>query len=377
MISDVPLGAFLSGGIDSSSVVALMAEQSSQPVQTFSIGFTEDRFDETRYARIVAERFGTEHREFRLSEQDVLDAVPTVLDHFDQPFGDSSALPMFLVCAQAREHVTVALAGDAADETFAGYRKYLGEYYYEKFNRLPRLLRARLIPWIAGVLPEAQGTALGERVRQVRRFLAAQSGDAISRHFEWMDMCPGGVRTILAGSEDGEQRARELVRSRDERSGSSDLNAVLYGDIHLCLPDDMFVKADMMSMYHALEVREPFTDHSVTELAAAMPASWKLHGTQRKHILVEAMRDLLPEEIRTRGKHGFVVPLSNWFRTALRPIFWDVVTETTVRDAQWMQMEGIRRLYDEHNAQKADHTFRLWFVFVYHWWFSRVRNVGI
>jgi len=374
MIADVPLGAFLSGGIDSSSVVALMAQHSATPVRTFTIGFSDGMFDERRYAGILARHYGTEHHEFRLNEQDIIDVIPPVLDHFDQPFADSSALPTYLVSAHARKHVTVALAGDTADEAFAGYRKYLGEYYFAAYRRLPGWLRDGLIPALVKRLPEAQGRRLGERVRQARRFLAARDDDAIGRHFEWMDISPGRVRMILTGRDDGGARARELVRQWDERSGETGLNAALYGDIHLCLPDDMFVKVDTMSMYHALEVREPFSDPEVIELAAALPASWKLNGRRRKHVLLEAMRDLLPEEIRRRGKQGFVVPLSNWFHTALRSIFWDVVTERAACEVGWVRMDGVRRLYAEHLTRKADHTHRLWAIFAFHWWYGRVHG---
>ena len=371
MISDVPLGAFLSGGIDSSTVVGLMSEHTSSPVKTFSIGFTEKIYDETRYARIVANRFGTEHREFRVSEQDILDVVPTVLDHLDQPFADSSALPTFLVSKYAREHVAVALAGDAADEAFAGYRKYQGEYFAALYRRIPSVLRRGVIEPIAKSLPETQTSRFGEYVRRMNRFFASSGATAIDRHFDWMNLCPGSTRTTLTGRSDRGIRGRELVTAIDNRSGVDNLNAVLFGDMHLCLPNDMFAKIDLMSMYHALEVREPFTDPEVIEFAASLPAHWKLNRTRRKHVLVESVRDLLPPEILKRGKQGFVVPISRWLTGGLASIFWDTVSDSSVRDLGVVDINGVRKLYNEHRNHEADHTVRLWLVFVLHWWHQR------
>lgn len=371
MISDVPLGAFLSGGIDSSTVVGLMSEHASSPVKTFSIGFTEKIYDETQYARMVANRFGTEHSEYRVSEQDILDVVPTVLDHLDQPFADSSVLPTFLVSQYAREHVAVALAGDAADEAFAGYRKYQGEYLYSIYRRIPSVLRRGIIEPLARSLPETQTSRFGEYVRRVNRFLASSGTTAIDRHFDWMNLCPGSTRSTLTGRLDGGVRGRELVHEIDNRSGVDDLNAVLFGDIHLCLPNDMFMKIDLMSMYHGLEVREPFTDSEVIEFAASLPAEWKLNRMRRKHVLVESVRDLLPPEILKRGKQGFVVPISRWLTGGLSSIFWDTVNDSSVSDLGVVDINGVRKLYDEHRNHVADHTVRLWLVFVLHWWHQR------
>ena len=376
LVADVPLGAFLSGGIDSSVVVALMATQSTERVKTFSISFPEEpRFDESRYAREVARLWDTDHTEFPVSSGDVLESIDSVLSHTDEPFGDSSALPTALVSQLTRQQVTVAISGDAADELFAGYRKYVGESYASSYSCLPSWLRRSVVEPLARSLPAPRTNAFGERVRLLQRFIESAAKPPADRHAGWMTLFDDQTRSSVAPdlASTGEIRWEETISALHRSWPDDSINQVLYGDLETCLPYDMFTKVDWMSMRSSLEVRVPFADPSVAELAFALPAEWKLSGRKRKRVLVDAFKDLLPPALHNRPKQGFELPLAYWFRGVLAPIFEEIVTSSIASGAPF-DADAISGLVDEHRSGHRDHSARLWVLYAYCHWTTKSRS---
>lgn len=305
LISDVPLGAFLSGGIDSSAIVGLMAAAGSRPVQTFTIGFEDrDGFDERPYARAVAERFGTDHHE-EVVAPDAVELLEALVWHHDQPFGDSSAIPTYLLNRMTRGHVTVALSGDGGDELFGGYERFSAALLLERYGRLPRAARTG-VERLAMSLPP--GAAAG-RAESLQRFARAAGRGLPEAYREWVGFM--AVDEPDWGADD----YREIWRSSE---GAQPLDRLLDLNLRTYLVDDLLVKADRMSMAHGLEVRSPFLDRDLLDLAARLPPAMKVRGLARKRVLVAAVADMLPPEILRRRKRGFGVPLDRWFRGELR-----------------------------------------------------------
>ncbi|UCG33501.1 MAG: asparagine synthase (glutamine-hydrolyzing), partial [Phycisphaerales bacterium] len=329
-VADVPLGAFLSGGLDSSIVVAHLAENAAGRVKTFSIGFADQpRYDETDYARLVARHFDTEHREFRLTYVDVLDALPGLIDHLSEPFGDSSLLPTAVLSKQTREHVTVALSGDGGDELFAGYWRYLGHHYLRRYLAYPGWLRKGLLEPAVNALPASRSGAWSNRIRQMRKMLRAVSSkwhdiavdDSLAAHVIWAHILSPDLADLLPDADRYAAGARELldVFRTITREAAGDLldpndpmNEILLADLLVGLPGDMLHKVDLASMRYGLEVRVPMLDPAVVTFAAALPSSHKLADGRRKRILTDAYRDLLPAEILDRPKMGFELPVGEW-----------------------------------------------------------------
>jgi asparagine synthase (glutamine-hydrolysing) len=372
MIADVPLGAFLSGGVDSTTIVGLMKQQRDR-VHTFSIGFSEDPvFDETPYARAAARFHGTEHREEQLRAEDVRDVIPDVLDRLAEPFGSASILPTFAVSRGTRRHMTVALSGDGADELFAGYNKYLGDVYRRWYGRVPSALRRSLVAPVIRGLPASRGSRIGELGRKARRFLDAVEGNEAERHDGWMRYASAAEVHGLLGETSARNPTLEIVRAvhRDyETHGGTDpLNRTLFTDLSLALPTDMLRKVDAASMLNSLEVRVPFLDHRIVELAMSMPGHWKMRGTHRKRVLKEAVADLLPPEIRNRPKAGFDVPVGEWLKSSMRDLFWDVVSTPGSIPLDRETLEG---WYDEHCSGRADRSKILWAAFTLRYWETR------
>jgi len=370
-VSDVPLGAFLSGGVDSTAIVGALSAQTDD-VRTFSIGFADDPvFDETRWAREAARHHGTTHTEEALRADDVRALIPEVLDRLDEPFGSSSLLPAFAVARETRRHVTVALSGDGADELFAGYEKYLGEHYRRWYWRLPAGIRARVVDRAVRGLPVSRDSRLGELGRKANRFLDGVEGDAAERHERWMRFVPAGELAELLG-EPVSHPGLDLVRERHAdwaaHGGRDDLNRALFTDLSLALPGDMLLKVDHASMLNSLEVRVPFLDHRIVELAMSMPSEWKMRGRHRKRILRDAVRDWLPPSIRRRPKAGFEVPVSEWLKDELRDVFHDTVSGPSSLP---LDPNVVRRWHDEHRSGRAERTKILWAVFTLRWWERR------
>jgi len=372
LISDVPLGAFLSGGLDSSIITCVM-DRMGGATRTFSIGFSDQRlFDETEYARAVIDR-GThiEPTVHRIGADDLFDLIPRVLDSLDEPFGDSSVIPTFMVSKKTRESVTVALSGDGADEVFGGYWKYLGEVFMGLYRLIPG--RRSVIPPVLSSLPASKGSRLGETVRKMRKFVSGDHDDPAIRHYRWLtnfSQAPG--EEYLSNDLVDRFTLSDPAAGRVERlfgEFQADCkNRMFYCDFNLTLPDDMLVKVDLMSMQNSLEVRVPFLDTEVVELAFSLAGSYKLSGTSRKKILQDAFRDILPSRIIGRPKQGFEMPIGEWFKGRLGPMFHDVVTRKGVDDLGVFRYDTVGKLFERHRDGRADVTFTLWNIFMLQWW---------
>jgi asparagine synthase (glutamine-hydrolysing) len=367
MISDVPLGAFLSGGIDSGIVVGLMAGLSDAKVKTFSIGFKEAAYNELDHARRIAATWGTDHHEF-VVEADALAILPKLVRHFGEPYADSSAIPTFYVSQMTRRHVTVALSGDGGDESFAGYERYLGNYLAERLRSIPGAHQAarrlsRLIP--DSINPKS-------RLRQARRFLSVAARPMPERYARWLTFFHDETKPQLYSPE----FAAELNDGRDGwlRSLFGELpildpfDAAMAVDVSSYLPYDLLVKVDITSMATGLEARSPFLDHEVMELAAALPVEIKVGNRKLKYLLKRAFADLLPPENLNRRKMGFGVPVGQWFRGPLGELLGDaLLSEQSLKRGYFREAE-VRRLVDQHLAGRADYSFQLWSLVMLELW---------
>ncbi len=371
MISDVPLGAFLSGGIDSSTIVALMSGLSDQPVKTFSIGFENASYNELDYARQIAERFGTDHHEF-IIQPDVLDLTEKLVHHLDEPFGDFSIFPTYLVSKMAREHVTVVLSGDGGDELFGGYETYIAEWTDQAYRRMvPAFVREKIITPTVGLLPPTEKKK--GLINRALRFVEGSNLPEDLHHTRWMTFLAEDEKKRLYSQELLQQRngstAFDFMRRYFERAGTTDpLNRQLYVDIKTYLCDDILVKVDRMSMATSLEARVPFLDHRVVELSARIPGFMKMQKNKTKIILKEALHGLLPHDILYRGKEGFSIPIKTWLKKELKPLLTDTLSADRLKRDQLFRPEVVNRLIDEHMKGRENHSHRLWALMVFHIW---------
>jgi asparagine synthase (glutamine-hydrolysing) len=375
LISDVPLGAFLSGGIDSSIIVALMARNSSRPVKTFSIGYKDlPSFDETKYAREVAKFNKTEHQEFKLGYKDILEAFPAVLETLDEPFADSSAVPTFIVSRETRRHVTVALSGDGGDELFAGYRMYLGEYWSQYYAKIPLFLRDRLIAPLLNALPDARDKPSLEMVRRMKKFVRGMSIAFPDRFYGWREIFPFSMRQELLNKPPGENLylnlVREMVEDEKDRFDGDIINLMLYMDVKGLLPGDMLTKVDRMSMANSLEVRVPFLDHTFAEYVFQIKGHMKLKGKSRKYILMETFKDLLPPSLHRRPKWGFEMPIGAWLRNELKFLIDEYLSEHLIRKQAFFNYEIIKGLINNHMNGRQDTSWHLWNLIVFQHWYK-------
>jgi asparagine synthase (glutamine-hydrolysing) len=363
LISDVPLGAFLSGGIDSSLVVGLMTETSGARVKTFSIGFDEPAFDELEHARRVARHFGTDHHEF-VVEPDGVGILDRLVSHFDEPFADSSAIPTWYVSEMARRHVTVVLSGDGGDELFGGYDRYVPHPRVVAFDRYsPRAFR-RVAAIAADRLPH--GVRGKNFLRHVARDDQGRYLDAI-RFFstdEKPSLLSREVMAQLSGADPESRLASHFERYAQLPWPSQ----MMRFDAETYLPEDVLTKVDRMSMAHSIESRVPLLDNEVIDFASSLPASMKIKGDRRKHVLKEVAATLLPADILNRRKQGFGVPLGTWFRGNLRELFADTLLSPASLQRGYFQPVFVRQLVDEHVSGKRDHTLRLWQLVVFEKW---------
>lgn len=372
LVADVPLGAFLSGGIDSTLVVGLMRERIEGPLRTFSLGFADDpNYDETPFARVVAERFGTDHTEFTV-EARAVELVDELVEAYDEPFGDSSAIPTHIVSGLTREHVTVALTGDGGDEMFCGYPRFLGMEVAEHVGGP----LARVGDRVARRLPHRPD--FRHPLRRAQRFLAAAALPPEERMLRWIGFLPEMEPYLRPELRDGVDRGA-LVRSFREPwerfAGESPLARAMALTFETYLPDDLLVKADRCSMAHGLELRAPFLDTAVMEFAAGLPDRLRRRGRTLKWLLKHAFEDLLPRSIRTRSKWGFGVPLPVWFRTRWKPLFEARVLAEDARLWRWLERAPIERLWRAHQAATADHGHALWALLTLETWL-RARGTG-
>ena len=371
LMSDVPLGAFLSGGVDSSAVVGMMAlatSSSGRPVKTFSIGFDDPEFDELEHARTVARHFGTDHHEF-VVRPDGLSILEDLIAHFDEPFADSSAIPTWYVSEIARRHVTVVLSGDGGDELFGGYDRYLPHPRVAQFDRVPvpGLRAAAGLAW--PLLPHgAKG----------KNFLRHVAKDPAGRYLDSIAMFQADERAALYGPDFAKatsgrpgvwQGAEEtLSRHFDRFSALPHDSRMMRFDFETYLPEDVLTKVDRMSMAHSIETRVPLLDNLVIDFAASLPAGLKIKNGRRKHILKETLRPMLPPGILDRKKQGFGIPLGTWFRGGLTGLFSDVLDAPRTRQRGYFEPVFVSRLLKEHLAGERDHTLRLWQLLVFELW---------
>ncbi|MGD0810866.1 MAG: asparagine synthase (glutamine-hydrolyzing) [Acidimicrobiales bacterium] len=355
LIADVPLGAFLSGGVDSSSVVALMAGLMSEPVATFTIGFDNaGSFDERPFARLVADRFRTDHTEFVVSP-DAASLIERLVWHHDQPFGDSSALPTYLLSELTRRHVTVALCGDGGDELFAGYERFAAGVALSRFQRLPSLLQRCASDFFAA-LP---GRAFSGRARSLQRFVDGRDLPVPEAYLSWVSYVPAAWRSAMCpdGSPWG---LADYLRIWDTTASAEVLDRLLFLNMRTYLLDDLLPKVDRMSMAHGLEVRSPFLDIALLEHAVQLAPSTKLRGLSLKRVLKHAMSDLLPPEVLRRRKRGFALPLDSWFRNELRGYLEARLLPSSARARVHLRGEAVDRLVGEHLSGVSDHGHALW-----------------
>lgn len=361
MIADVPLGAFLSGGLDSSLIVALMQRIGKQQVRTFSIGFAGDQsFDETPYAAQVAQHLGTDHTAFTV-QPEALDLLEKLVWHHDQPFADSSAIPTYLVSRLTREHVTVALTGDGGDELFAGYERFYAATLAQRGQIIPRPL------WrMAGTLLEhlPEGTGYYNPIRRVRRFVQGASQPLARAYFDWVRVCSADVVQRLTGQSDVAAAHFEHLVPQ------ADLAGILHANQRTYLPDDLLIKADRSSMAASLEVRSPFLDHVLAEVVAGLPLDLKLRGKITKYVLKEAARGLLPDTIIDRPKHGFGVPLGAWLKQD-SALVRDILLSQQARERGLLNLNAVTQLIEEHAAGRRDHNRSLWTLLTLETWFRQ------
>lgn len=373
MRSDVPFGAFLSGGIDSTIITGLMQQQSASKIHTFSIGFTEAKFDERSYAREAAETLGTDHHEF-VVDPSAVEALPKLIWHYDEPFADSSAIPTMSLSQLTRQHVTVALTGDGGDELFAGYDRYLAVDLASKIDRLPWFVRAPLTHPIWQRLPAS--VQQKSRLRQIKRFLAAIGQTPQRRYANWISIFddarkPGFFSHEFKASLNGYDSASFLVEAYGRCAETDFVHQTTCVDVETYLPCDILTKVDIASMAYSLECRSPFMDHHLVELAATMPRELKLNGRKGKQILVETFQDLLPKSIQTRRKMGFGVPLDHWFRGPLRSMLTDTLLSSRSLSRGYFEPAAVRRMVEEHTTSKWDHSARLWLLLVFELWHQK------
>lgn len=382
MVSDVPLGVFLSGGIDSSIVAGLMARQSSTAIKTFSIGFSEASYDESRYARIVAKAFATDHHERVLSAEECADTLPGIISRMDVPMADASVAPTWLLSGVTREKVTVALGGDGADELWAGYEHYIGFKVAQWYNAAPSALRKGIIEPLAQLLPSSAGY-INPRLA-VATFLRAAHAPAWQRVQTMLTaFTPDMQESILDSAFKAQQPGflapevlfaptREHYDHWQPQNAATPLARAFHVYARQFMLDDILVKVDRCSMLHSLEVRAPFLDKDAAEFAARLPVSRKLHGFKRKWLLKKAFAELLPDEILYRNKRGFQIPVAQWLRGRMRPLMEDLLSESTLKAQGIFNHQAVRALMDEHASGRADLRKPLWTLLVFQlWWRAR------
>ncbi len=366
--SDVPLGAFLSGGIDSSIIVALMQRHSSTPVKTFTIGFPVPEYDESKYAAAVARHLHTDHHVLEV-KPDALEILPKLAYHYDEPFADSSAIPTWYVSELTRRHVTVALSGDGGDELFAGYLRYRAARaasYLDRFGPLRSLIAAPF--WQSLPTPGRQKSLR----RRLKRFSEAIALPPAKRYLNWIGIFQERQRGELYQDGFAAQLTSDpalFLRSAWARCGPRDtITCASLTDLVTYLPCDLMTKVDIASMAHGLECRAPFLDYRVVEFAAALPLSLKYHWGQGKRLLRAAFGDLLPREVFTRRKMGFGVPLDSWFRHELKPLGADLLLTPSARCNEFFRPESIAALWNAHQSRQYDHSNRLWALVMLESW---------
>jgi len=372
MISDVPLGAFLSGGVDSSGVVATMSKLSDKPIKTCTIAFDNEKYNEAKFAESVAKQYGTEHHEL-LVHQNVADTLENIVSYFDEPFADPSLVPTFFVSKLARKKVTVAIAGDGGDEVFAGYGKYSTDFVENQLrNKFPKWLRTSLFP-VVGNVCGLINLSLFKRAKSLLTSLSVspEMGFYITNSFimddDWQKLAKTEVKKEL-----GNYHPSSFTLDKyNEADGPDHLSKILYTDMKTYLTGGILVKVDRMSMANSLEVRAPILDKEVIEFAATLPSSLKFKDKEKKYILKEAFKPLLNDDILYRKKMGFSVPLAQWFRVEIKDIAQRYLIDDVKGLSSIFKIEQIENLWYQHQKETKDHSALLWSMLMYEMWWQR------
>jgi len=369
LMSDVPLGAFLSGGIDSTVITGLMKQFSLMPVKTFSIGFVEEQYDERHYAEIAAQAFGTEHDE-KIVNPANFEALELLVKHYGEPYSDASMIPTYFLSKFAKENVTVALSGDGADELFGGYYRYLVMKYVRIADLLPHHLRKLLASTILKCLPSYSEERTN--IANMTRILKAVGSPSEGRYLNLMSRFPEDMKRAVYSPDFANSAFRDTQRHFDELY--SQCTATKYTekameiDLTSYLPGDILTKVDIASMATSLEVRSPFMDHNIVEFAAALELKYKQKGTTRKRILSETYSKLIPKELQTRKKMGFGVPIAHWLRDEWRDIAKARILDGKAVKSGYFNKENLEIMFQQHIQKQADHSYGLWAILIFELW---------
>lgn len=380
LTSDVPLGAFLSGGIDSSIIVGTMSNLTDDPVKTFTVGFEESLFDESWAAREVADYHDTDHTEYTVTPEEVRSSIPEVLDRLGEPFADQSIIPTYIVSRETSQDVKVALSGDGADELFAGYSRYRGEYYSSYYRMIPSTLRRSLIEPTINGLDASRNSPRGELIRKAKKFVRGGVPNIADRNFEWARIADDGAFSACDGinpSESGRetlQKEHETAKSYLPTERQDDLARIQAVDTHFGLPNQILRKTDRASMYNSLEVRVPFLDKDIVEYAMSLPTNYKITPRKQKRVLKRAFDDVLPDPILERSKQGFDMPIGEWFKNELEGEFTKTVSAL---DTDLVDTNAIMDRFAEHKNGRREHGKYLWSVYVFARWHNRLRKRGV
>jgi len=374
--SDVPLGAFLSGGMDSSSLVSFVSGFSSRPLKTFSVEFNESSYDESHFSNVAARAFGTEHHSIICLPQDVVRLLPDLVWHADNLLADPSMLPLYLVAELARRHVTVCLSGDGGDELFMGYPTYLADMYLSRYQKIPYFFRNRVIDKIGELLPASTGRLSFDY--KVRKFLEGSRFSPDKAHYWWRTVFSDTEKRALLSEEflrkTGNLDSYSAVYERQYHHCAGNLQVKLfdkftYADMKVWLADDNLIRVDAMSMAHSLEVRVPFLDHALVEFMVSIPPKLKLKNGSLKYLLKKAMHNRLPREIIARRKAGWHVPLAKWFQRELREYVCQILNDSRAAKSGIFKQSYIKQLLDEHNNNRRNNCFKIWGLLVFcHWY---------
>jgi asparagine synthase (glutamine-hydrolysing) len=373
LVSDVPLGILLSGGIDSSTVAAFATQHATERVKTFSIGFEEDSFDESKYARQVAKHLNTEHYEDKLSATTAGDLISEIGMWLDEPMSDGSLIPTYLLARFVRKHVTVALGGDGGDELFAGYPMYYAHGVAAKYNSIPAFIRSGLIEPVINALPVSTNNLSFDY--KAKRFIRAAKFDDVARHHSWFGSFSTDQHEKLFTRDVLDATGADIYSSVRGLVGASDAKDVIermqYADINFYLAEDILTKVDRAAMAVSLETRAPFLDPRVGQFAASIPVEYKLKGKSGKVILKEAMKEMLPPNILHRPKKGFGIPIAEWLKGRLNSLMHEMLTPERLRSQGLFNTDYVQQLIREHESGAASHHKELWTLLVFQLWFDR------
>jgi asparagine synthase (glutamine-hydrolysing) len=376
LVSDVPLGILLSGGVDSSTVAAFATQFSSEKVKTFSIGFEEDSFDESKFARAVATHLGTEHYEDKLSVERAADLISEIGTWLDEPLSDGSLLPTFLLSRFVKKHVTVALGGDGGDEIFAGYPMYYAHKVADIYGAIPQFLRNNLIEPIVNNLPVSSKNLSFDY--KAKRFVAASKYDVVTRHHSWFGSFSIEQQNALLSADVLAQTNGDIYKGAKDLlnicGAENEIEQMQFLDMNFYMAEDILTKVDRASMAVSLEVRAPFLDYRVAEFAAGLPLEYKLKGSVGKYILKETVKDLLPKSIIKRPKKGFGIPIAEWLKGKLNPLLHEMLAPERLKNQGLFNSDFVQKLIKEHEQNIISHYKQLWTLLVFQIWYDNFMN---